>query len=74
MSKPTIITSVQMCKFLERHGFKNIRQRGSHCFFLHGDGRTSVVPMHAIDLDRTIIRKILKDLEVSIDDYNKQVQ
>ena len=73
MSQLKIITSTQMCKLLESEGFVNIRQRGSHRFYKHTDGRTAVVPMHASDLDRTLIRKILKDIDMSIADYNNRV-
>ena len=73
MSKLKIITSIKMCKLLESNGFQNVRQRGSHCFYRHTDGRTTVVPMHASDLDRTLIRKILKDIDMSINDYNNMV-
>ena len=70
MSKLKIITSAKMCKLLEHGGFISIRQKGSHRFFQHPDGRTTVVPMHTGDLDRTLVRKILKDIEMSIDEYN----
>jgi len=71
MSRLKIMTSVQMCKLLESIGFMAIRQRGSHKFYRHDDGRTTVVPMHVGDLDRSLIRKILKDIDMTIDDYNK---
>ena len=71
MSKLRIITSVQMCKLLEGLEFDLIRQKGSHCFYRHADGRTTVVPVHTGDLDRTLIRKILQDIDMSIDDYNE---
>jgi len=70
VSKLKIITSAKMCKLLEHSGFIAVRQKGSHRFFQHPDGRTTVVPMHAGDLDRTLVRKILKDIEMSIDEYN----
>jgi predicted RNA binding protein YcfA (HicA-like mRNA interferase family) len=73
MSKLKIITSSQMCTLLESDGFENVRQRGSHRFYRHADGRTTVVPMHASVLDRTLIRKILKDIDMSIDEYNSRV-
>jgi predicted RNA binding protein YcfA (HicA-like mRNA interferase family) len=60
-----------MCKLLESLDFTLIRQKGSHRFYQHADGRTTVVPMHVGDLDRTLIRKILKDIDLSIDEYNK---
>ena len=73
MSQLKILTSSQMCKLLESEGFVNIRQRGSHRFYKHADGRTTVVPMHASDLDRTLVRKILKDIDMSVEDYNRRV-
>ena len=72
MSKLKIITSTQMRKLLESDGFIGIRQKGSHRFYKHADGRTTVVPMHASDLDRSLIRKILKDIDMSVDDYNNK--
>ena len=71
MSRLRIITSIQMCKLVEAIGFVAIRQRGSHKFYRHNDGRTTVIPMHVGDLDRSLIRKILKDIEITIDEYNK---
>ena len=62
-----------MCRLLNKNGFIIKRQKGSHRFFKHIDGRTTVIPMHTNDLDRTLIRKILNDIEMSIDEYNKIV-
>jgi predicted RNA binding protein YcfA (HicA-like mRNA interferase family) len=59
-----------MCRLLNGLGFLMIRQKGSHRFFRHADGRTTIIPMHANDLDRALIRKILNDIELSIDEYN----
>jgi len=73
MSKLKIITSTEMCKLLESIGFLLVRQKGSHRFYRHPDGRTTVVPMHARDLDRSLIRKILTDIDISIDEYNNMV-
>ena len=73
MSRLKVLTSIQMCQLVERMGFILVRQKGSHCFFRHSDGRTTVVPMHAGDIDRALIRKILKDMELSIEEYNRSV-
>ena len=72
MSKLKIITSTKMCKLLNKIGFLQERQKGSHRFFEHPDGRTTVVPMHTGDLDRTLIRKILRDIDMSIEEYNEK--
>ena len=31
---------------LRKLGFQNMRQSGSHAFFIHEDGRTTLVPKH----------------------------
>jgi predicted RNA binding protein YcfA (HicA-like mRNA interferase family) len=65
---PTLKSSV-MIAFLLQLGFKLIRQKGSHKFFRHTDGRTATVPDHkGEDLGRGITRKILKDIEATEDD------
>jgi predicted RNA binding protein YcfA (HicA-like mRNA interferase family) len=52
----------QVIRFLESLGFEEVRQRGSHKFFRHPDGRTATVPGHrGEDLGRGIIAKILRD-------------
>ena len=73
MSRLKIITSAQMCRLIKNLGFKAIRQKGSHKFYKHDDGRTTVIPMHAEDLDRSLIRKMLMDIDITIDEYNDLV-
>jgi len=73
MSRLKIITSAQMCKLLGKLGFAVVRQKGSHRFYQHADGRTTVIPMHAVDLDRGLIANILKDIDISVDEYNDEL-
>ncbi len=55
----------QVIRFLETLGFRQARQRGSHKFFRHPDGRTATVPDHkGEDLGRGIMAKILRDAGV----------
>ena len=64
------ITAKTMISFLEHLGFQQVRQRGSHRFFRHSDGRTATVPDHrGEDLGRGITGKILRDAEVTRDDF-----
>ncbi|MCL2355946.1 MAG: type II toxin-antitoxin system HicA family toxin [Defluviitaleaceae bacterium] len=70
MSRLKIITSANMCKLLENEAFAIVRQKGSHRFYRHSDGRTTVIPMHTTDLDRALIRKILRDIDMSVDEYS----
>jgi len=66
---PTI-TSKVMIEFLTSLGFGLVRQKGSHKFFRHPDGRTATVPDHkGEDLGRGITSKILKDAEATSEDF-----
>ena len=50
---------------LKRLDFECIRQEGSHMFFRHTDGRTTVVPHHkGEDIGRGLVRSILNDIEM----------
>ena len=69
MSKLSIVSSKEMVKILNLLDFHQIRQKGSHQTFKHIDGRTTVIPFHAEDLGRGLIRKILRDIEISVDEY-----
>ena len=69
MSKLTIISSKEMVKILNNLNFQEFRQKGSHKIFKHKDGRVTVIPFHGEDLGRGLIRKILKDIEIPIDEY-----
>ena len=66
---PTISAKI-MIKFISDQGFQQVRQKGSHKFFRHPDGRTVTVPYHkGEDLGRGIVTKILNDSECSRDDF-----
>ena len=61
-----------LIKFLEKQGFVKIRQKGSHIFFSHGDGRTTVVPLHGREEIRPgLLRKILQDVKISPSEFLK---
>ena len=46
MAKLPQLDAIKLSKILKKLGFKFIRQKGSHMFFRHTDGRTTVVPHH----------------------------
>jgi len=72
MEKMPIITPELMIEFLQTNGFRMVRQKGSHMFFRHADGRTATVPYHkGEDLGRGITAKILKDVEVTRQEFIK---
>jgi len=70
--KLPILSSKEVCKFLEKQGFYSIRQKGSHRFFRHIDGRTTVVPMHSNkQISRGLLRGILKEIKMDRDQFFK---
>ncbi|MCL2605267.1 MAG: type II toxin-antitoxin system HicA family toxin [Defluviitaleaceae bacterium] len=71
MSKLALIDAVSLEKLLFKLGFQKIRQRGSHVFYRHPDGRTTTIPFHVgMDLPRPLLRAILREINISIDEYN----
>ena len=66
MSRMKTIKASIIIDFLRSHGFEQLRQKGSHKFFRHSDGRTATVPDHkGEDLGCGITIKILNDAEIS---------
>ncbi|MFW6383154.1 MAG: type II toxin-antitoxin system HicA family toxin [Nanoarchaeota archaeon] len=75
MNKLPVIKAKDFEKALVKMGFKKIRQHGSHIFFEHPDGRTTVVPNHPTEeLDRHLMNKIIKhDLQISREEFLKHL-
>ena len=71
MSKLQLVNAKTMEKLLLSIGFERIRQKGSHTFYKHNDGRITTIPFHSSkDLARPLIREILNEIKISIDEYN----
>jgi predicted RNA binding protein YcfA (HicA-like mRNA interferase family) len=73
MAKLPRLTALELAKIIENIGFKFIRQEGSHMFFRHDDGRTTIIPNHpgeeiGIGL---LIKIIKKDLMLSREQFKK---
>ena len=62
----------EVIEILERLGFFEVRQRGSHKQFRHPDGRVTTVPFHVgRDLSPILMRRIAKDVGLSIEEFVK---
>jgi predicted RNA binding protein YcfA (HicA-like mRNA interferase family) len=60
-----------MESLLFRLGFEKVRQKGSHVFYRHADGRVTAVPHHkGRTLARPLIREILREIEITVEQYN----
>lgn len=47
MTKLKPLPAKKVIKAFEKIGFKQIRQKGSHLFLEHPDGRTTIIPIHS---------------------------
>lgn len=71
MPKLVPITPNQLIKILEGLGFVSRDAEGSHVFFRHPDGRTTTVAVKSQEIGRGLLRKILHDVELSRDEYER---
>ncbi|HEX5483079.1 MAG TPA: type II toxin-antitoxin system HicA family toxin [Terriglobia bacterium] len=47
-------------------GFLAVRQKGSHVFYRHPDGRTTTVPRHSgRDIARPLLREVLREIDLT---------
>ena len=70
MSKLPSLTGRQVVKALQKVGFTVIRQKGSHAFLQHPDGRSTVVPLHAGEtVGPGLLRKIIHDVEMTREEF-----
>ena len=75
MTKLPIVDFKTMEKLLLHLGFEPTRQRGSHVFYRHPDGRTTTLPNHAgRDIARPLIREILREIDISPDQFRETLE
>ena len=74
MPKLSIVSAKQLIKILKGLGFIETRQKGSHKFFKHQDGRVTSVPFHSGDLGKGLLRKILNQIKISPEEFRKLIE
>lgn len=69
MSRLPALKGKEVISLLRKIGFVEERQRGSHVFLKHPDGRATVVPVHSGErIGPGLLSKILRDAEMTKDD------
>ncbi len=64
------IRARDLIKILEKLDFEAVRQKGSHLFFKHNDGRTTIVPMHSgEEISRGLLRQILREIDLTPEEF-----
>ncbi len=57
-------------KLLLYLGFEVKRQKGSHVFYRHPDGRYTTLPHHGNqEIGRSLLRQILREIEISQEQF-----
>ena len=73
MPKLHLIPAKKMAKILREIGFQEIRVKGSHHFFFNPiTKKTATIPIHGKEyLSIGILKEILRDIELSINEYER---
>ena len=75
MSRLPMIDAKKFEKLLLYLGFLKIRQKGSHIFYRHPDGRYTTLPHHkGQQISRPLIQEILRQINISPDEYIKLLE
>ena len=70
MSRLPSVNAKQLEKLLLQLGFTIQRQKGSHKFYKHPDGRYTTIPHHpGEDLSRPLIKIILNQIELPTEEF-----
>jgi predicted RNA binding protein YcfA (HicA-like mRNA interferase family) len=71
MPKLIPIKPRNLIKIINSLGFVERDAEGSHVFFNHPDGRTTVIPVRSREISKGLLRKILHDIQISTEEYEK---
>lgn len=71
---PLLISGRKLVKLFEQIGYVKVSQRGSHIKMKnHASGTAAIIPDHK-ELDRWTPRTILKQAEISDEQYNEMLK
>lgn len=70
MARLLILSGKEIIKILEKIGYRQVRQRGSHIRLAYFNKKSVTVPDYKI-VSRGLLRKILRDVELSVEEFLK---
>ena len=63
--KLPLLTANELIKILNKMGFQSIRQKGSHVYLRHADGRSTVVPLHTgKEIGRGLLKRVINEIDI----------
>jgi predicted RNA binding protein YcfA (HicA-like mRNA interferase family) len=70
MNKLPSLTGDKVVKTLFKAGFQALRQKGSHVYLKHTDGRATVVPVHKGEtVGIGLLMAIIKDADLTKEEF-----
>lgn len=75
MSKLPLVDAKTFEKLLLSLGFEIKRQKGSHVFYRHPDGRYTTLPHHkGRDIGRSLIREVLRQIDLTPEEFIERLK
>ena len=69
MGNIPVLKPTEAVAILQKIGFVEVRQRGSHKQFRHSDGRGTTVPFHkGRDISPILLRRIASDINLTVEE------
>ena len=74
MARLPVLKPREIARVLEKLGFVEVRQRGSHKQYRHSDGRGTTVPFHGSrDISPFLLKEIIKDIRITAEEFTQQL-
>jgi predicted RNA binding protein YcfA (HicA-like mRNA interferase family) len=75
MARLPVLKPREIARVLERMGFVEVRQRGSHKQYRHADGRGTTVPFHGSrDISPFLLKQIIKDIRLTPEEFLRELR
>jgi len=72
MTRLPRVSGADVVRAPQQDGFLVVRQKGSHAFLRHADGRATVVPLHAGEtIGPGLLSKILRDARMERERFER---
>lgn len=69
MGNLPVLKPREVAAILEKLGFVEVRQRGSHKQYRHADGRGTTIPFHSgRDISPALLRQIARDIGLTVEE------
>jgi predicted RNA binding protein YcfA (HicA-like mRNA interferase family) len=68
-----VLSGKEIIKALAKVGFVPVRQKGSHVFLRHVDGRRTVVPLHE-EVNKSTVMDIIEQTKLTRKDFLKLIK